>query len=125
MRLIIVDDSYLIRTQLKAFLEDELGHEVVAMGEDGDELLDLYQKHSPDIVLLDLTMQRKGGYEALLELLEYDDDARVIMCSAIKESSKVNETLINGAMGYILKPLQLKSSDYVEMVKDALVEAME
>ena len=70
-------------------------------------------------------MPNKDGYEALKEILVNDSEARILICSAIKDPAKVTQTLEAGAKGYIKKPLQLTNAEYVERIKDDIEEALE
>jgi len=125
MKVVIVDDSMLVRLQLKKFFEEEMKFEVAGLGNDGNEAVSLYHQHKPDLITIDLTMPNKDGYEALKEIIAEDDDARILICSAIKDPAKVTQTLEAGARGYIKKPLQLTDSEYVERIKDDIEEALE
>ena len=99
--------------------------EVAAVGNDGNEAVALYNEHKPDLITIDLTMPNKDGYEALKEILVNDSEARILICSAIKDPAKVTQTLEAGAKGYIKKPLQLTNAEYVERIKDDIEEALE
>ena len=125
MKVIIVDDSMLVRLQLKKFFEEEMKYEVAGLGNDGNEAVILYREHKPDLITIDLTMPNKDGYEALKEIIAEDPNARILICSAIKDPAKVTQTLEAGARGYIRKPLQLTDTEYVERIKDDIEEALE
>ena len=115
----------LVRLQLKKFFEEEMSFEVVAIGNDGNEAVSLYHEHKPDLITIDLTMPNKDGFEALKEIIATDDQARILICSAIKDPAKVTQTLEAGARGYIRKPLQLTNDEYLERIKDDIEEALE
>lgn len=125
MKVVIIDDSMLVRLQLKKFFEEEMKFEVVGLGVDGNEAVKLYNEYKPDLITIDLTMPNKDGYEALKEILDEDKSARILICSAIKDPNKVTQTLEAGARGYIKKPLQLTDALYVERIKDDIEEALE
>ena len=125
MNVIIVDDSLLIQKQLKLFFETEFDCTVVATGIDGNEPVSLYQQHKPDLLTLDLTMPNKDGCEALKEIIDFDPQARVIICSAIKDASKITETLTIGASSFIKKPFEFKDPEFIKLVKDSIDEAIE
>ena len=125
MKVVIVDDSMLVRLQLKKFFEEEMKFEVAGLGNDGNEAVSLYNQHKPDLITIDLTMPNKDGYEALKEIIATDEDARILICSAIKDPAKVTQTLEAGARGYIKKPLQLTDAEYVDRIKDDIEEALE
>jgi DNA-binding NarL/FixJ family response regulator len=125
MKVVVVDDSMLVRLQLKKFFEEEMKFEVAGLGNDGNDAIKLYNEHKPDLITIDLTMPNKDGYEALSEIIAQYPDARVLICSAIKDPAKVTQTLQAGARGYIKKPLQLTNEEYVERIKDDIEEALE
>ncbi|MCJ8330656.1 MAG: response regulator [Lentisphaeria bacterium] len=125
MNVLVIDDSLLIRKQLKTFFEKELDFTVVATGNDGHDAVSLYKEHKPDIVTLDLTMPNKDGSQALKEIIEFDSQARVVICSAIKDAAKITETLEVGARCFIKKPLKLRDPEYIQSIKDDIEEALE
>ena len=125
MKVLIVDDSLLIRRQLSIFFEEELNYNVVGFGIGGTDTLELYKEHEPDIITLDLAMPNKNGTEALKEIMNYDPDARVLICSAIKTPGKITEALEMGAKCYIKKPFNFKDPEYVKILKDDIKEALE
>ena len=113
-KIIIIDDHQLFREGVKRILDFEDSFEVVAEGDDGNDVLSLYEKHLPDVVLMDINMPRKNGVEATGELLEKFPDAKVIILSIHDDESYVSHALKTGALGYMLK----------EMDADAIVEAI-
>ena len=125
MKVVVVDDSMLVRLQLKKFFEEEMNFDVVGLGADGNAAIKLYNEHKPDLITIDLTMPNKDGFEALQEIIEADTNARILICSAIKDPAKVTQTLEAGARGYIKKPLQLTNEEYVDRIKDDIEEALE
>ena len=72
----------------------------------GAEAVDLYLELRPDVVTLDITMPEKDGMTALREILGIDPAARVIMCSALGQESKVLESIKAGARDFVVKPFQ-------------------
>lgn len=103
-RVLIVDDAVFMRRQLRDILEGK-GFEVVAEGEDGSELVELFEAHRPDVVTLDMIMPRVTGLEALRELRARHPEARVIVCSSITHERAVFEAIALGARDYVLKPV--------------------
>lgn len=102
---LIADDAAFMREMLREILSGA-GYTVVAEAADGEEVLQRYREHSPDIVTLDIVMPRKSGLEALHELLQIDAEACVVMCSALGQESLVMEALEAGARDYIVKPFK-------------------
>lgn len=87
---------------------------VVAEACNGREAVSLYEKHSPDVTLLDLRMPEMDGIEALVAIRAMDSTARVIVLTSYDGDEDVYRALRSGAQGYVLK----------DGVVDDLVEAI-
>ena len=104
-RVLVVDDAAFMRK----VLSDALGkavHEVVGEAANGQEAVDRYRDLKPDLTTLDITMPEKDGLHALREILALDPTARVVMCSALGQESKVLESIKSGARDFVVKPFQ-------------------
>ena len=117
---VIVDDSIFIRSQLQKFFEEVLNFQVLALGSDGHEAIQLYEEKQPDLLTIDLTMPNKNGLEAIREIVKNHPDAKILVISAINESSLITESLHVGAKSYFHKPLDLSSPEFVQSFKDEL-----
>ena len=106
IRAVIADDEAFIRQVLMKMLE-RLGVEVVGVGENGRQALELYSQHQPDIVILDIAMPEMDGLETLRQLLARDPEARVLMCTSFSSKQYVVEAVKIGAKGYLNKPFDL------------------
>jgi len=104
-RVLIVDDSGMSRKMLRDILE-EAGYAVVGEAADGMEGVLAYKQYNPDVVTLDITMPNMSGTEALKEIKDYDQDAKVIMITAAGQQNKVIEALKLGADRFITKPFE-------------------
>ncbi|GER73793.1 response regulator [Weizmannia acidilactici] len=100
---LLVDDSMFMRMKLRALLERH-GYQVVAEASDGLEAVERYTAYRPDIVLLDITMPHMDGVAALKELMKIDENANVVMCTALGKKSLMLEALQSGAKDFIVKP---------------------
>lgn len=107
MRVMIVDDAVFMRLTLKQIVESE-GFVVVAEASNGEEAVKLYKTEKPDLVLMDITMPDMDGIEALKQIHEYDNDAEVIMISALGQQSKIVQAIESGARNFIVKPFEEK-----------------
>jgi two-component system chemotaxis response regulator CheY len=94
-----------MREMLREILEAG-GYSVVAEASDGEEAVERYREHAPDIVTLDIVMPRKSGLEALRDLIRADPGACVVMCSALGQEALVMEALEIGAREYVVKPFK-------------------
>ena len=107
-KILIADDSDAIRLVLKDILS--IGkHEVLAEAVDGAEAVDFYQKHSPDILLLDLAMPKKDGLTVVKEIKEHDSNAKIILITASDDQKVINDCIQHGAKSYISKPFDFNS----------------
>ena len=123
-RIVIVDDNTLIRKQLATLFQESFGFEVAAEGKDGIEAVELFQSLKPDLITLDLTMPRKGGLEALEDILASAPDARILVISAITDAASITRAITRGARGYIKKPLRIKDPQFIKQVGEDIQEAL-
>jgi two-component system, chemotaxis family, chemotaxis protein CheY len=118
---IIIDDSKFLIKQIVDFFEKQLGFVVLAIGSDGNDAVELYRKHKPDLITLDITMPNKTGGEAMNEILAEFPDANVLMISAVRGEAML-ECMSNGAKGYIEKPLKFNDPAFIEDFKETVNE---
>jgi len=102
LKILISDDSKLLRKKLRGELED-LDCEVIEAA-NGKEAIMHELQDSPDAVFLDIVMPEVGGIEALQVIKEVSPDMPVIMLSSAATPKKLMETLKMGAMDFIPKP---------------------
>jgi DNA-binding NarL/FixJ family response regulator len=103
LRILIVDDHYIVRMGLAALVSTEADMEVVAEAADGNEALALFSRHQPDLLLLDLRMPGKGGIQTITEIRSRFPDARILVLSAFDGDEDIHRALQAGAQGYVLK----------------------
>ncbi len=101
-RLLLVDDHVIVREALRALLE-AAGHEVVAELDSPTPALAEIQRLEPDVVLLDLSLGERSGFEVLAELQRRRLGTRVVVLSMSAQPRHVAEALRLGAIGYVLK----------------------
>jgi two-component system chemotaxis response regulator CheY len=82
------------------------GHEVIGEACNGAEAVESFRSLKPELTTLDITMPEKDGLQALGEIMTLDPSARVIMCSALGQESKVLESIKLGARDFVVKPFQ-------------------
>jgi two-component system, chemotaxis family, chemotaxis protein CheY len=104
IKILVVDDSLIMRKNVSKNLTI-LGHLIVADAKDGQESIDLYEEHQPDLVTMDITMPGMDGITAVAKIKEFDKDANIIMITSHGQESMVMKALKTGAKGYILKPV--------------------
>ncbi len=103
MKLIVIDDDPIVSSSLKTILEIHDGIEVIAIGNDGSVALELYQKHHPDILLIDIRMTKMNGVDAARQILEFYPQAKIVFLTTFKDDEYVHTALEIGAKGYLLK----------------------
>ncbi|MGQ7279290.1 MULTISPECIES: response regulator [Brevibacillus] len=103
-RLLIVDDAAFMRRMLADMVAGE--HEVCGEAANGMEAIAKYKELKPDIVTMDISMPEMQGIDAMREILAYDREARVLICSAIGHRQKVLEAMKSGARDFLVKPFQ-------------------
>ena len=102
-RVLLVDDHELLRAGLRSRLEKEPGIEVVGEADSAERAIILARALQPDLVLLDLLLPRRSGFEAIPEINRVAPDARVIVISSQTAASSVRRALTAGAAGYLPK----------------------
>jgi len=118
---VIIDDSKFLIKQIAQFFEKTIGFQVVATGNDGNEAVDFYRKHKPDLITLDITMPNKDGQQAMKEILAEFPKANILMVSAVRGDAML-ECINQGAKGYIEKPLRFNENEFVNDFKETIDE---
>ena len=103
MRLLIIDDDPFVSLSLKTILSAEEGIEVEGIGKSGEEAVTLYREYRPDILLMDIQMEGKGGLWAGREILKEDPEAKILYLTTFSDSEYIIEALKRGARGYLIK----------------------
>ncbi len=88
---------------MRALVMDIPGYAVIGEADDGAQLLEMVEKLHPDIVLLDLSMKRIGGLDALRRLKAMRPQSKVLILSMHTDPSLIMQALESGAHGYLLK----------------------
>lgn len=103
-KVLVVDDTeFMVKVLEDIFASD--GFDVVTAAS-GEQALQLYEEHLPDLVTLDVVMPGMDGIAALQRLREIDPAAKVVMVSAMGLEAKVMEAFRVGARNYVLKPFE-------------------
>lgn len=102
MRVVVVDDDSIVLISLKTIIEAN-GIEVCATGKNGQEAIELYREHKPDVLLSDIRMEGMTGIEAAYEIIKEFPSAKVLFLTTFSDDEYVVEALKCGAKGYILK----------------------
>ncbi len=102
-RVLICDDAEFMRTLIKDVLTKG-GYEIVGEAANGEEAVAKYKMLKPDLVTMDIVMPVKSGIDALKEIIAYDPNAKVVMCSALGQEILVMDAIEAGAKDFIVKP---------------------
>lgn len=103
MRIIIIDDDPLVSSSLQIILNNEADMEVVATGNSGFDAVSLVEKHSPDVLVMDIRMDGMNGLEAAEKILASNPDMKILFLTTFLDDEYINKALRLGASGYILK----------------------
>lgn len=101
-RIVVVDDHPVFRKGLVALLRTE-GHQVVAEASDGLEAVAVVAAELPDVVLMDLSMPLRDGFEATERITSAHPDTRVVVITLFDDEASVVRALEAGASGYVSK----------------------
>jgi two-component system, chemotaxis family, chemotaxis protein CheY len=103
--ILLVDDAVFMRMMLKNILLQN-GYEVAGEAPNGAVAVEMYQKLSPDLVIMDITMPEMDGITAVKAIKNANKNAKLIMCSAMGQENIVIDAIQAGAMDFIVKPFQ-------------------
>src|SRR5208282_4289647 len=103
IRILAVDDHTLLRRGLAAVVNAEPDMKLVAEGSNGEDAIEKFRTHRPDIVLMDIQMPGLNGIEATNRILSEFPDARIIVLTTYSGDAQVLRALRAGARAYILK----------------------
>lgn len=104
LRVLVVDDESLIRMDIVEMLED-VGHEVVAEGENGEQAIELAREYSPDIVIMDVKMPVMDGISAA-KVIGDEEIAPVLLLTAFSQNDIVDKANDAGVIAYLVKPIR-------------------
>ncbi|MGT2811405.1 DNA-binding response regulator [Streptococcus minor] len=102
-KLVVIDDDYLVVQALETIVNSKENLSVVATGHSGQEAIDLYQEHQPDLLLMDIRMEPMSGIEAAAEILKRDSSAKILFITTFQDDDYITKAMSLGCRGYILK----------------------
>ncbi|MCR6657203.1 MAG: response regulator transcription factor [Opitutus sp.] len=101
--ILLIDDEAHIRKFVGLILKQQLGNPTILEAANGQEGIDAYQRESPDLVLLDISMPVMDGLQTLRRLKEIDPDCLVVMLTSMANRQTVEDAQVHGAVNYIRK----------------------
>ena len=117
MKILIVDDHHIVRQGLVALLKTVPGFHVQAEAADGEQAVELFRKHRPDVTLMDLRMPKMNGVDAITKIREIVPGARIVVLTTFDGDEDIYRALQAGAKGYLLKGMDLTElSDAIRSV---------
>ncbi len=114
IRVMVIDDQAVVRQGFVALINTVPDMVVVAEGTNGQQAIELYRLHKPDITMIDLRMPVLGGVEAIAAIRREFPDARLIVLTTYDGDEDIYRSLQAGAQGYLLKDM------FFEELEDAI-----
>lgn len=104
-KILVVDDAKVVRMVISQILKRH-GFQIAGEAGNGREALEQYKLLRPDAVTMDITMPEVDGIQGLKDILSFDNQAKVIMVSAIDQHDALAEAIRHGALDYVVKPFE-------------------
>jgi DNA-binding NarL/FixJ family response regulator len=114
IRIIVIDDQAVVRQGFAALINTVVDMSVIAEGTNGQQAIDLYREHKPDVMLIDLRMPVLGGVDAIAAIRREFPNARIIVLTTYDGDEDIYRSLQAGAQGYLLKDV------FFEDLEDAI-----
>ncbi len=112
-KVLVVDDAIFMRKMIAEILVEN-GMDVVGEADNGSSAVERYKELKPDLVTMDIIMPEMNGIDAVRQIIAFDSQARIVMCSALGQQALVQEAITAGAKDFLIKPFN--PSRVVEVV---------
>ena len=103
-KVLIADDAKIMRNILKNTITEAYADFQILEARDGQDAVNLYKKEKPDLVTMDITMERMNGMDAAKEILQMDKNAKIVMVTSLGQEKMLQECVQAGVRDYIVKP---------------------
>jgi DNA-binding NarL/FixJ family response regulator len=103
IRVLIVDDHPIVRVGINAIVSAQADMTVVAQASSGEEAVDLFSKHLPDVTLIDLRLPGMGGVDVIRSIRAASPKARFVVLTTYDGDEDIHQALKSGAQGYLIK----------------------
>jgi two-component system chemotaxis response regulator CheY len=112
-KVLVVDDAIFMRKMIAEILVEN-GMEVIGEADNGSSAVERYKELKPDLVTMDIIMPEMNGIDAVRQIVAFDSQAKIVMCSALGQQALVQEAITAGAKDFLIKPFN--PSRVVEVV---------
>ena len=112
VKILIGDDSILARKQLKDVVSN-FGISNILEASNGQEAIDMYKEHTPDMVFLDIVMPVKDGHSAIAEIMEVNPQADIVIVSSVGTQAQLRQDIQLGAKDFIQKQLNVRQIESI------------
>jgi DNA-binding NarL/FixJ family response regulator len=106
---LVVDDHPLMRVGISAIIDGRPNMATVAQAGTGEEAVELYEKHLPDVTLMDLRLPRMSGVDTIRTIRRLNGQARFVVLTTYEGDEDIHQALEAGAQGYIIKGMPYES----------------
>lgn len=103
IRIMVVEDHNVVRQGLVALMRTVADFDVIAETDSGEQAIELFRKHRPDITLMDLRLKSGSGVSAILAIRKISPESRIIVLTTYDGDEDIYKALQAGAQGYLLK----------------------
>lgn len=103
IRVMVVDDQFIVRSGLATFVSIQPDLELVGEAHDGEEAVRVAAAAQPDVILMDMMMPKMNGVEATRTILQQQPKIKILALTSFKDKELVHGILRAGATGYLLK----------------------
>ena len=103
MRVMVVDDSEIIRLKISDVLDGQ-EFELVGTAKNGVEAVEQFKKFKPTVMTMDITMPEMDGIETIKRIVDLDDSVRILVVSALADKATLIKAMSLGAYGFLCKP---------------------
>lgn len=103
IKIVVIDDDFLVTESLKTILEATAEIQVSATGHSCDDAIQLFHQWHPDVLLMDIRMGEQTGIDAAKVILEEDAEAKILLLTTFSDDEYIKEALNIGVKGYLIK----------------------
>jgi len=121
LKVLIVDDAIFMRKMISDILVEN-GMEIVGEADTGAKAVEKFMELRPDLVTMDIIMPEMNGIDAVRKIMEFDSQAKVVMCSALGQQALVQEAITAGAKDFLIKPFN--AARVVEVIAKVFNQVM-